>query len=182
DFNKQYNEAQAQNQGAVNINLLQQNIDTNKGFLDNLRKQVSGNDIASQGSDNNISVIDPATPPEIPVSPRRLMTVLAALFLSTLFGMGLALVLEYLDDTIRSTEEIEMYLQLPALAAIPRIDSLQKRRLLLVGSNEGEEEEDYLSSELLFHADSRSSLAEAYRHLRTSILLSTAGRAPKSLL
>ncbi len=182
DFNKQYNEAQAQNQGAVNINLLRQNIDTNKGFLENLRKQVSGNDIAAQGSDNNISVIEVAIPPEVPVSPRRLMSVLAALFLSTLFGMGLALVLEYLDDTIRSTEEIEMYLQLPALAAIPRIDHLQKRKLLLVGSTEAGEDEDYLSSELLIHADPRSSLAEAYRHLRTSILLSTAGRAPKALL
>jgi hypothetical protein len=42
------------------------------------------------------------------------------MFLSTLFGMGLALILEYLDDTIRTTEEIETYLQLPALAAIRR--------------------------------------------------------------
>lgn len=182
DFNKQYNEAQSQNQGAVNIKLLQQNIDTNKGFLDNLRKQVSGNDIAAQGTDNNISVIEIAIPPELPVSPRRLMTVIAALFLSTLFGMGLALVLEYLDDSIRSTEEIEQYLQLPALAAIPRIDSLQKRKLLLVGSSDSEPDVDFLNSELLIHADPRSSLAEAYRHLRTSILLSTAGHAPKSLL
>jgi capsular exopolysaccharide synthesis family protein len=182
DFDKQYNQAQGQNQGAVNIKLLEQNIETNKGFLDNLRKQVSGNDIAAQGSDNNISVIEPAIPPELPVAPRRMMTVFAALFLSTLFGMGLALVLEYLDDTIRSTEEIETYLQLPALAAIPRIDSPQKRKLLLVGSTEDDGSDSYLKSELLIHADSRSSLAEAYRHLRTSILLSTAGHAPKSLL
>ena len=56
------------------------------------------------------------------------MTVAAALFLSTLFGMGLALVMEYLDDTISSTEEIETYLQLPALAAIPRSIRLAKRK------------------------------------------------------
>src|SRR4029079_3351486 len=87
-----------------------------------------------------------------------------------------------LDATVTSTEEIETYLQLPALAAIPRIDSLQKRKLLLVGAGDGEEGEDYLGSELLSPADPRSSLAEAYRHLRTSILLSTAGHAPKSLL
>ncbi|CAN5383458.1 polysaccharide biosynthesis tyrosine autokinase [soil metagenome] len=179
DFNKQYGEAQGQNQSAVNIKLLQQNIDTNKGFLDNLRKQVSGNDVAAQGTDNNISVIEIAIPPEVAVSPRRLMTVAAALFLSTLFGMGLALFLEYLDDTIKTTEEIENYLQLPALAAIPTIDSMPKRKLLLVGAD-GEDENPM--SPLLISADSRSSLAEAYRHLRTSILLSTAGHAPKSLL
>lgn len=180
DFEKQYNEAQAQNQSAVNIKLLQQNIDTNKGFLDNLRKQVSGNDVAAQGSDNNISVIEIAIPSETAVSPRRLMTVSLALLLSTVFGMGLALFLEYLDDTIRSVEEIESYLQLPALAAIPTVDSLPKRKLLLVGSGEGEEAPP--GSPLLISADPRSALAEAYRHLRTSILLSSAGHAPKMLL
>ncbi|HEX6126339.1 MAG TPA: polysaccharide biosynthesis tyrosine autokinase, partial [Pyrinomonadaceae bacterium] len=179
-FDAQYNEAQIQNTGAVKLRLLEQNIETNRGFLDELRKQQSSNDVASQGSDNNISVVGFAIPPERPVSPSRLTTVAAALFLSTLFGIGLALFLEYLDDTIRSTEEIETYLQLPALAAIPTIDSIPKRRLLLVGANE--EPEDPNDSELLIYADSRSSLAEAYRQLRTSILLSTAGHAPKSLL
>src|SRR5215217_7103393 len=58
---------------------------------------------------------------------------------------------------------------------------MPKRRLLLVGAN-GEEPINPEDSELLIHSDSRSSLAEAYRHLRTSILLSTAGHAPKSLL
>jgi capsular exopolysaccharide synthesis family protein len=180
DFDKQYNQAQGQNDSAVNIRLLQQNIETNRGFLDNLRKQVSGNDVAAQGTDNNIGVIEIAIPSETPVSPRRFMTVAAAFLLSTLFGMGLALFLEYLDDTIRTTEEIENYLQLPALAAIPTMDSMPKRKLLLVGSNE--EDGGSQTSELLISADPRSSLAEAYRHLRTSILLSTAGRAPKSLL
>ncbi len=180
DFNKQFNEAQGQHQGAVSIRLRQQNIETNKGFLEDLRKQVSGNDVAAQGTNNNISVTEIAIPPETPVGPRRLLTVFAAMFLSTLFGIGLALFLEYLDDTIGSTEEVENYLQLPALAAIPTMESLPKRKLLLVGSSE--EEENTPQSPLLISADPRSALAEAYRHLRTSILLSTAGHAPKSLL
>jgi len=180
DFNKQYGTAEGQSQSAVSIKLLKQNIDAKKGFLDNLRKQVSGNDIASQGSDNNISVTEIAIPPKVAVSPRRVATVAAAFFLATLFGIGLALFLEYLDDTITTTEEIESYLQLPALAAIPSIDSVPKRKLLLVGANA--DDDDNPQSPLLISADSRSSLAEAYRHLRTSILLSTAGHAPKSLL
>ena len=180
-YDAQYNDAQRQNIGGVRLRLLEQTIETNRGFLENLRKQQSSNDVASQGSDNNISVASFAIPPEQPVSPSRVMTVMAALFLSTLFGMGLALFLEYLDDTIRTTEEIETYLQLPALAAIPTIDSMPKRRLLLVGA-QNEDGEEVAPNELLISADSRSSLAEAYRQLRTSILLSTAGHAPKSLL
>ncbi len=182
-YNQQYQEAQAQNQAGIVIRLLEQNIATNKGFLENLNKQVIGNDITAKGTENNISIAEIAIPPEAPIAPRRLTTVLAALFLSTLFGMGLALVLEYLDDTIKTTEEIENYLRLPALAAIPSIDSMPKRRLLLVGGgNSSDEEEARASSELLINNDPRSSLAEAYRQLRTSILLSTAGHAPKSLL
>ena len=180
-YNEQYDLAQGQNTGAVQIKLLEQNIETNKGFLDNLRKQQSGNDVAAQGSDNNISLADYAIPDQHPVSPRRVSTVFAVLVLSTLFGMGLALFLEYLDDTISSTDEVESYLQLPALAAIPTMEPGPRRKLLLVGPN-GLSPENGAKSELLIFADSRSSLAEAYRQLRTSILLSAAGHAPKSLL
>ncbi|MGI8787268.1 MAG: GumC family protein [Pyrinomonadaceae bacterium] len=182
-FDQQYNQAQVQNQSGVALKLLQQDVETKKGFLENLTKTQNANDIAAKGSDNNISVAEIAIPPDVPISPRRLTTVMGMLFLSTLFGMGLALFLEYLDDTIRTTEEIETYLGLPALAAIPRIDSMPKRKLLLVGAKEdGEDAAVDPTSELLIHNDSRSSLAEAYRQLRTSILLSTAGHAPKSLL
>jgi capsular exopolysaccharide synthesis family protein len=180
DFKRQYDQAQGQNQATINIRLLQQNVDTNRGFLQNLEKQQSQNDVIARGTDNNVSVVDIAIPPDIPIAPRRLTTVGAVFLLSTLFGLGLALFLEYLDDTIRTTEEVETFLQLPALAAIPTIDSMTKRRLLLVGTND--EPDTVLNSELLINADSRSSLAEAYRQLRTSILLSTAGHAPKSLL
>ncbi len=180
-FDQQYNQAQGQNQSAVTLSLLKQDIDTKKGFLKELTAQQSGNDVIARGTGNNISIAEIAIPPEQPVAPRRLMTVVGALFLSTLFGMGLALFLEYLDDTIRTIEEVETYLQLPALAAIPRIDSMPKRKLLLVGGNEDGEMANP-TNDLLIHNDSRSSLAEAYRQLRTSILLSTAGHAPKTLL
>ncbi len=179
-YNSQYNEAQGQNQSAVSLRLLQQEIETKKGFLENLQKNQKENDVSAAGTSNNISVAEIALPPDTAIAPKRVTTVVAMLFLSTFFGMGLALFLEYLDDTIRTTEEVENYLQLPALAAIPRIDITPKRRLLLAGAED--EEVPNNGSELLIHNDSRSSLAEAYRQLRTSILLSTAGHAPKSLL
>lgn len=180
DFDIQKNEAQGEDQAAITIRLLQQDIDTKRGFLKNLTEQQNSNVIISTGTENNVGVVEIAIPPDAPVSPRRLSTVLAALILSTLFGAGLALFLEYLDDTIRNTEEVEKYLGLPALAAIPAIASMPRRRLLLVGATD--ENDAKANSELLINMDSRSSLAEAYRQLRTSILLSTAGHAPKSLL
>lgn len=180
-FNQQYGLAQGQDQSAVAIRLLQQDIDTKREFLKNLEQNQRSNDIEAVGTDNNISQVEVAIPPDRPIAPSRLTSVLAALILSTMFGAGLALFLEYLDDSIRSTEDIEKYLGLPALAAIPSIESLQKRRLALVGGNSDEAPQNQ-NSELLIHTDSRSSIAEAYRQLRTSILLSSAGHAPKSLL
>jgi capsular exopolysaccharide synthesis family protein len=94
------------------------------------------------------------------------------------------LFLEYLDDTVHSTEEVERVLHLPALAVIPAVGGATRRPMLSGltalqrqnGNNHAEQ------SELLMNVDGRSPLAEAYRHLRTSVLLSTAGRAPRSLL
>ncbi len=179
-FDSQYNTAQVQNQAAVKIKILKEELETKRGFLKNLNDQIEGNDIIVAGTDNNISVVEFAIPPDRPISPKRLTSVLAAMILSLMFGAGLALFLEYLDDTIKTTEEVERYLQLPALAAIPTMDSMPKRRLLLVGGSE--EAKDNAGREMLISSDSRSSMAEAYRQLRTSILLSTAGHAPKSLL
>jgi polysaccharide biosynthesis transport protein len=184
EYGVQYNLAQQQNGAAVSVKMLGDSIKTNKDFLESLLKQQRENNVIAAGTDNNISVVDHALPSDTPVYPRRLMTVAVSFLLATLFGAGLALFLEYLDDTIRSTDEVEKYLQLPALAAIPTIDALAKKRLLLVGNNVGDElgGGTNTTSELLIHSDSRSSLSEAYRQLRTSILLSTAGHAPKSLL
>ena len=184
DYNQQYNQAQGQNQAAVAIGLLKKDIETKNGFLKNLREQQDSNDVVATGTDNNISFVEIAIPPDTAVAPSRTTAVLAALFLSTMFGMGLALFLEYLDDTIRTTDDVETYLGIPALAAIPTIDSLpKKRKLLLVGANgEAVDKSAQAGNALLIHNDARSSLAEAYRHLRTSILLSTAGHAPRSLL
>lgn len=181
-FEEQYRKAEGENRAAIDIKLLEQNIETNRGFLKNLIEQQSSNDVVAQGTTNNISVVDLAIPPDTPVSPRRLLTVMVVLFLSTCFGIGLAFFLEHLDDTIKTAEEVENYLGLPVLVVIPSMNTAQKRRLLLVGSNDDESASKNRSELLIYDNSKSSSLSEAYRQLRTSILLSVAGHAPKSLL
>ena len=105
-----------------------------------------------------------------------------AMFLSLALGVGLALLLEYLDDSVHSTEDVERLLHLPALAVIPSIGGAGRRRLLAAPGALQKRNGHADSPELLINVDGQSPLAESYRHLRTSVLLSTAGRAPKSLL
>lgn len=184
-FNASRAETLTQNEAAINARIIQQEIDTNKALLNSLLQGAKENDVVIAGKPNNISVVDYALAPDAPIGPNRTRTVFTAFFLSIGLGVGFALFLEYLDDSVRTTEEVERGLHLPALAVIPSVGAVAKNRLLgtskalLRRSGNGHSDKQ---EELLINADSRSPLAEAYRHLRTSVLLSSAGRAPKALL
>lgn len=182
-FEKQRGETLTQNEAAINYRIIQQEIETNKTLLDNLLQRAKENDVIMASKPNNISVVDLAITPDGPIGPNRSRTVLIALFLSLGLGVGFALLLEYLDDTVHSTEEVERLLHLPALAVIPSAIGNSKRRLLAgPGGLQKRNGNPGDNPELLMNVDGRSPLAESYRHLRTSVLLSTAGRAPRSLL
>jgi succinoglycan biosynthesis transport protein ExoP len=183
-FDQQRGETLTQNEAAVNYRIIQQEIATNKNLLDGLLQRSKENDVELAGTANNIHVKEYALMPLTPVGPRRLLSVSIALVLSLTAGVFLALFLEYLDDTVRSTEDVETMLHLPTLAVIPSIGAFARRRLFpmrkaLPSANGNGESRSEL---LIVNNDTRSALAEAYRHLRTSILLSTPGRAPRSLL
>src|SRR6185369_14743739 len=180
-FEQQRAQTLSQNEAAINYRIIQQEIETNKSLLNGLLQGAKENDVVLAGKPNNISIVDYALTPDTPVGPNRTRTVIAAFFLSIGLGVGFALFFEYLDDTVHSTEEVERILHLPALAVIPSVGSATRRRVL-PGSTALQKQTGNANghSELLMNLDTRSPLAEAYRHLRTSVLLSTAGRAPKS--
>jgi succinoglycan biosynthesis transport protein ExoP len=177
-FNKQRSETVAQNQAAINYNILKQEIETNKGLLDGLMQRSKENDVTMAGTPNNIHVVDYAAIPQWPIGPQRMRGVFLALTLALAFGVGLALFLEYLDDTVKTTSDVESGLRLPSLAIIPLAGKPTQRFLPARGLHKG----NGGRSELLINTSGPTSLAEAYKHLRTSILLSTPGRSPRTLL
>ncbi len=181
-FQQARNETVTQNEAAINYRIIQQEIETNKTLLDSLLQRSKENDVIIASKPNNISVVDYAITPGGLIGPNRMRSVTLAMFLSLALGIGLALFLEYLDDTVHSTEEVERLLHLPALAVIPSATGLGRRRLAAGPGALQKRNGHPGNQELLMNVDSRSPLAEAYRHLRTSVLLSTAGRAPRSLL
>jgi capsular exopolysaccharide synthesis family protein len=167
DFNKQRSETLAQNEAAVNYRIIQQEIETNKNLLNGLLQSYRENAVVLAGVYNNVRIIDYAVAPDKPTGPKRLQGVVLALILSLPTGIGLALLLEHVNDTVRSIEDVEKKLHLAALAAIPIV----KTSRFANGR-----------AELLMGAAPNLQIAEAYRQLRTAVLLSTPGRAPKTLL
>ena len=183
DFQRQRGETLTQNEAAINYRIIQQEIETNKQLFDGLLQRSKENDVVLAGTPNNIYVADYAIAPDYPIGPQRLRGVIMALFLSLAGGVGLAIFLEYMNDSVRSTEDVDRWLHLPSMGVIPAVGGFTKRRFLpsrALAHRNGDAAQE--SPELLINAETRSALAEAYRHLRTSVLLSTAGRAPKSLL
>jgi uncharacterized protein involved in exopolysaccharide biosynthesis len=69
----------------------------------------------------SVSLIQPASPPREPVSPKKLLNFLLAIFLGAFGGLGLAFFVEYLDDKLEKVEDVEEVFQLPVLASIPEM-------------------------------------------------------------
>jgi capsular exopolysaccharide synthesis family protein len=182
-YEQQRAETLTQNEAAVSYRIIQQEIDTYKTLLDGLLQRTRENDVVAAGTPNNIRIVDYAIAGKNPVAPKRTLVVGLSFMLALGLGIALSFFLEYLDDSVRTPEDVENFLRLPAIAVIPQTGNSKPRRLIpqkggAVAPSTALAPNEVLLSDL----DKRSPIAEAYRHLRTSILLSTAGRPPKTLL
>lgn len=184
------NEAVSENQSDIKLRNLQLEVERKLKLYNDLQDKSQQAELKQKEQYNNIRIIDPAQIPNTPAGPRRTLTILLAFLLSTAAAIGLAFFLEYLDNTIKTVEDVERYAKLPALGVIPAIaGSTSLKRL--PGRN-GEEVLDGNGTALalsgasiatqLMTLDNQSTVAEAYRALRTSVLLSSAGHPPKSIL
>ena len=178
-FDQQRGEMLAQNEAAINYRIIQQEIETNKSLLDGLLQRSKENEVVLNGTPNNIHVVDRALVPESPIAPKRLRNVALISIFSLGFSVVLALFVAYLDGSMRSVDDVERMLRLPTLAIIPTVKGT---RLLPAAGGRQKLNGDGLRQALLINADANSPLTEIYRQLRTSLLLSTAGRPPKILL
>ena len=90
--------------------------------LANVTADAFMNEVVDIMKMDNVQVIDEAQIPEKPVKPRRLLNMVVAAILGIMVGLGVAFLQEYLDNTIKTTEDVEKYLGVPVLGIIPSID------------------------------------------------------------
>jgi len=164
---------------SVQYNILKREADTNRQLYEGLLQRMKEAQVSATSTASNIRVIDNAETPKVPVSPRVLLSLLGGLTLGLGLGVGLAFFQEYLDKTLKDPDEVEKLLHLPSLGVLPRFASN--------GTHAAEKNGD---QDLLVPSQhvavapalqTQAEAVEAFRSLRTSILLS-ANPVPRLIL
>lgn len=147
----------------IQYTILQREVDTNRSQYDALLQRMKEVSIASGIGSSQVSVVDEALPPSFPFEPSIPRTMIQALLLSLAAGVGLAFALNYIDDTIKTPEDLRNKLGLPVIGIIPKMAKKAQHVTDALG-------------------DPKSGVSEAYLSARTALDFSTSHGAPKSLL
>lgn len=161
---------------------LKRETDSNKLLLDTYMQRQKEQELALLiEKPNNIKIHSNAVVPGGPIGPQRSRNIMVALLLSLGAGIGLAFLLDYLDDSVRTSDDISRHLGLPTLALIPHYLNTDKKKLLTARNGGGSGGMPGAGT-LITMEERHSPMAEAYRHLRTSLLFSSAGKPPQTIL
>lgn len=117
---------------------------------------------------NNIYVLDRAKIPQKPIKPRANLIIAVGVLLGLIFGVGFAVVVDLVDNTVKGREDIERLLRLPFLGIIPAISQNKLKRIE--------------RPELLVHLEPKSTEAEFCRSIRTNLLFMTPEQPARALL
>ena len=176
---KQKQEANKLNESAIEYTLLKRDVETNRQLYEGLLQKLKEAGVSAGLKSNNFQIVDSARVPMSPVEPNIPRNLAFAFVLGITSGVGLAFLLEGLDNTVRTTEQAQMISGLPPLGMIPlgsktAREGPNSKRLALASSNE--------AVELITQVRPQSQMAESYRALRTSLLLSNLGAPPKIIM
>ena len=125
-FNDQKQEAVRLNSSSILYNSLKIEIENNKSLLETLLRRQSETGISARLKGlrkSNINVVDRAEVPFSPSSPKKKRNMILALMIGLMGGFGVAFLLEYLDNSIKTSKDIEKYAKLPSLGIVPAFSS-----------------------------------------------------------
>src|SRR5713101_5482712 len=176
---KQKQEANKLNESAIQYSILKRDLESYRQLYEGLMEKMKQAGVSAGLKSNNFRIVDVARVPTAPIEPNIPRNLAFAFMLGLTSGVGLAFLLEGLDNTVRTTEQAQMISGLPPLGMIPlgsrtARDGANSKRLVIATSNE--------AVELVTQVRPQSQMAESYRALRTSLLLSNLGAPPKVIM
>ena len=179
---QQKTEANLMSERMVQYNILKRDAEADKALYDGLLTKLKEAGISSALQSSNIRVVDPAMIPTTPARPAKTRNVTLAFLVGLVGGVGLALLREYMDNTVKTPDDIETLSRLPSLAVVPAFRDSEgdgpRRRSLADSLGNGHSRHVELVAQHL----PKSQMSEAFRALRTALLLSQAGHPPQVIL
>jgi capsular exopolysaccharide synthesis family protein len=176
-------EANSMSERMVQYNILKRDAEANKTLYDGLLTKLKEAGISSALQSSNIRVVDPAMVPSYPSRPAKTRNVALAFLVGLVGGIGLALLREYMDNTVKTPDDVENLARLPSLAVVPAFsdnnngDSGRNKLIPSLGRNGHEKQVELVAQHL-----PKSQMSEAFRALRTALLLSQAEHPPQVIL
>ncbi len=183
ELDKQKVESNSMAEKFVQYNILKREAEANKQLYEGLLQKLKEAGISAGLRSSNIRIVDPAMVASAPSRPQKARNIVLAALVGLVGGVGLALLREYMDNTVKNPDDIERLTRLPSLAVVPAFLSDNGRGRvpkLLKGFQPAPSLEGRV--ELISHNLPQSQVSEAFRALRTSLLLSQADQPPKVIL
>jgi capsular exopolysaccharide synthesis family protein len=145
---------------------LEREVENNRRVYESFLGKLMETDVSSDYDASNIRIIDRATVPKFPVKPRKALILAVSLFLGALIGVIYAFAREFLDNVIKTPDQLEQEFSLPSLGVTPLV---KKKK------NGVPPEKQYIY-------DQRSTFSEAINTIRTGLLFSNIDNPPKTIL
>jgi capsular exopolysaccharide synthesis family protein len=167
------------NESAIEYSLLKRDFETNRTLYEGLLQKLKEAGVTAGLRSNNIREVDIARTPAAPSEPNIPRNLGFGFVLGLTSGIGLAFLLEGVDNTVRTPEQAQAISGLPSLGMIPlgpksTSETNSKTGLRVAASKE--------AIEMITQSRPLSQMAESYRALRTSLLLTSVGAPPKTIL
>ncbi|MCZ7626901.1 MAG: hypothetical protein C3F12_09660 [Candidatus Methylomirabilota bacterium] len=182
--NEQKHLAIGLNQELIRYDILKRDVDTNRQIYSGILERQKQAGVSQGLAASNVQIVDTAEAPTTPFSPNKTRNIVLGIVLGLTVAVGMAFFFDYLDNTVKQPDALERTLGIPSLALIPSLASAlpkQRRGRLSRNGNNGNHN-GAPAFATVAHSDLRSALAEAFRTLRTSLLFSSPGSPPKSIL
>ena len=177
----QKQEANQLNERSIEFNILKHDADSNRQLYDGLLARMKEAGVSAGLRSNNIRIVDTARVPVRPAKPNVPLNLSLGLLLGLIGGVALAFALENLDNTVISPDQVRAVSSLPLLGIIPLNAASKNGAALNTRAQKGLPSGDQ-STRLVSLSRPKSEVAESYRALRTSILLSSVGAPPKVIM
>jgi polysaccharide biosynthesis transport protein len=169
EIEKYKQEALSMNDKMVQYQILRRDADTNKELYNGILQRLKETGISASLTTSNIIVLDKADVPRAPYKPDKRKNILFAFIIGALGGIGLAFFVEYLDNTVKTPDDVEKTVLLPSLGIVPHLSMLADGEVkpMIAG---------------ITSTDKKSTLVEAYRSIGTYIQFASPVRPPKIIL